>query len=107
MKIQELFEDEVKQTSHGDEKRLSLPGGYLDYGDEDGSYILSMVKVEPASRNKGIATKLIKAFLNIVNGAGGYLTATTYIDDGEAAIKPLLAKLKSSYPKIEWDENIF
>jgi GNAT superfamily N-acetyltransferase len=107
MLLRHIFEDTVKRSEYtsrsGDPVvRLTLDGGYLDYSEDDGVYWLQMVEVEPSKRNKGVATSLVKAFLDIVNTNSGYLDATEYLDDGEKYLKHVIDRLKPNYPKIEW-----
>jgi hypothetical protein len=111
MKLSELLFEAIQRTkvhtSEGLVNRLALPGGHLDYEEEDGAFMLMIVEVDEASRNQKIATALVKEFLSIVNKAGGYLSTTGFLDDGEVYLKHVIKRLRPSFPKIEWDEDSF
>lgn len=111
MRLNELLAEAVQRskvhTSEGLVNRLSLPGGHLDYEEEDGAFMLMIIEVDEGSRNQKIATTLVKEFLGIVNKAQGYLSTTGFLDDGEVYLKHVIKRLKPSYPNIEWDEDSF
>ena len=76
--------------------------GHLDFQEEEGIAFLIIVEVEPEYRNQGIATELLKAFLEYVNSEELAVDISGFLEDGEKYLQPLIKKLKPSYPNILW-----
>jgi predicted GNAT family acetyltransferase len=76
--------------------------GYLEYDQEDNDYFLVMVEVKEEFKNQGIATKLLKYFLNKVNEEKGVLDISGYLPEGEKYLKNKIELMKKDYPNIEW-----
>lgn len=105
MRLNELFEStKSTYTSVSGEiiHRISVPGGHLDFSEDDGVYLLDMVEVEPSARNKGIATVLLEDFFSLVAQANGSMMLTTFLEDGEKYLKNVIEQLKKKYSQISY-----
>jgi len=79
-----------------------LDKGHLDYQEEDGWYFLIKVTVEPEHRHQGIATNLLRKFLDMVRKNEGGVDISGYTEEGELYLKGVVAKLKKEYSDVEW-----
>lgn len=107
IKLKSLLEDiKIKQKSGLSGTIIQLlyndGQGYLDYQEENNQFYLIMIEVKPDFRNKGIATKLLDKFFWIVNKSKGYVDISSYMEDGEKYLKPLMNRFKKKYKNIEW-----
>jgi len=98
----------MKHRGGGDLHRLHYQDkGYLDYQEEDGLYFLIKVTVLPEHRRQGIATKLLRKFLDMVRENEGAVDISGYTEMGEKYLKHVVTRLKDEYSDLVWmDEGV-
>ena len=78
--------------------RLDYEGmGYLDFQIEDGVAFLIYVEVEEEYQNKGIATKLLERFFQIISKKDYSFDMSGYLEAGDKYLKAKLDDLVKKY----------
>lgn len=92
-----------RQSLTGDgEYRITHKGGFLDYGVEDGAYLLELVEVPEEDRHQGVATALLDYFFKMVDAEGGLLDMTGFLEDGKKYLTDVVGRLRKKYANIEY-----